>query len=255
MKIQPIVEGHGEVEALPVLLRRLIDEAQVWTVGVGRPIRRPRTRLVQEEGVTQAVRLALEQPQCGAVLVLFDGNSDCPAELGPSVEAWATAAADDIPCRVVRAHREYEAWFLAAIESLRGSRGIRTDAQPHPGAGTSSRRQGATGHVHAGGRALSGDGRPGGTERDVFRCLPPIAGPGRSASSPTRLGASFEPWGTTSPCGRRLRGSRMGEAVCHARPAPHCLRSSRRPSRPSLGRAPASSRGRDRGGAGVEATG
>ena len=168
MKIQPIVEGHGEVEALPVLLRRLIDEAQVWTVGVGRPIRRPRTRLVQEEGVTQAVRLALEQPQCGAVLVLFDGNSDCPAELGPSVEAWATAAADDIPCRVVRAHREYEAWFLAAIESLRGSRGIRTDAQPHPGAGTSSRRQGATGHVHAGGRALSGDGRPGGTERDVF---------------------------------------------------------------------------------------
>ena len=29
MKIQPIVEGHGEVEALPVLLRRLIDEAQV----------------------------------------------------------------------------------------------------------------------------------------------------------------------------------------------------------------------------------
>ena len=132
MKIQPIVEGHGEVEALPVLLRRLIDEAQAWTVGVGRPIRRPRTKLVQKEGVTQAVRLALEQPECGAVLVLFDGNSDCPAKLGPSVEAWATAAAEDTPCRVVLAHREYEAWFLAAIESLRGSRGIRTDAQPHP---------------------------------------------------------------------------------------------------------------------------
>lgn len=79
MKIQTIVEGHGEVEALPVL-RRFIDAAQVWTVGVGQPIRRPRNRLVQEDGVRRAVRLALEQPECGAVLVLLDGNSDCPAE-------------------------------------------------------------------------------------------------------------------------------------------------------------------------------
>jgi hypothetical protein len=32
----------------------------------------------------------------------------------------------------VLAHREYEAWFLAAIESLRGVRGIRADAVSHP---------------------------------------------------------------------------------------------------------------------------
>ncbi|MCY4074068.1 MAG: DUF4276 family protein [Acidobacteria bacterium] len=132
MKIQPIVEGHGEVEALPVLLRRFIDAAQVWTVGVGQPIRRPRNRLVQEDGVRQAVRLALEQPECGAVLVLLDGNTDCPAELGPTVQRWAIAAADDTPCRVVLAHREYEAWFLASIESLRGFHGVTTNAQPHP---------------------------------------------------------------------------------------------------------------------------
>ena len=132
MKIQPIVEGHGEVEALPVLLRRFIDAAQVWTVGVGQPIRRPRNRLVREDGVRQAVRLALEQPECGAVLLLLDGNSDCPAELGPTVQEWATAAADGTPCCVVLAHREYEAWFLASIESLRGFRGVTTTAQPPP---------------------------------------------------------------------------------------------------------------------------
>ena len=130
MKIQPLVEGHGEVEALPVLLRRFIDAAQVWTVGVRQPIRRPRNRLAQEDGVRQAVRLALEQPECGAVLVLLDGNSDCPAELGPTVQEWTTGAADDTPCRVVLAHREYEAWFLASIESLRGFRGVTTTAQP-----------------------------------------------------------------------------------------------------------------------------
>ena len=36
--IQPVVEGHGEVEALPVLLRRLRDEASAWKVGIGTPI-------------------------------------------------------------------------------------------------------------------------------------------------------------------------------------------------------------------------
>jgi hypothetical protein len=30
------------------------------------------------------------------------------------------------------AYREYEAWFLATIESLRGKRGIRPDADSHP---------------------------------------------------------------------------------------------------------------------------
>ncbi len=39
MIIQPIVEGYGEVEAFPVLLRRFVEEAQAWTVNIGRPIR------------------------------------------------------------------------------------------------------------------------------------------------------------------------------------------------------------------------
>ena len=84
MKIQPIVEGHGEVKAAPELLRRLIAEAQLWDVEVGRPIRMSRSRLVRETELKRAVRLALLQPDCSAVLVLFDGNSDCPAELGPT---------------------------------------------------------------------------------------------------------------------------------------------------------------------------
>ena len=61
----------------------------------------------------------------------FDGDDDCPAELGPAVQGWATDSARDIPSEVVIAHREYEAWFLAALDSLRGIRGIREDAEPH----------------------------------------------------------------------------------------------------------------------------
>ena len=130
--IQPIVEGHGEVKALPVLLRRLRDEAKAWTVQIEKPIRLSRSQLASELGMTRAVELARRQPACEAVLVVFDGDDDCPAELGPKVQGWATAAAAGLPCEVVMPHREYEAWFLAAIESLRTHALIRTDAAPHP---------------------------------------------------------------------------------------------------------------------------
>ena len=130
--IQTIVEGHGEVEALPVLLRRLLEEAKAWTVQIERPIRLSRGQLASELGMTRAVEVARRQPACEAILVVFDGDDDCPAELGPKVQGWATAAASGLPCEVVLPHREYEAWFLAAIESLRTHDLIRTDAAPHP---------------------------------------------------------------------------------------------------------------------------
>ena len=129
MKIQPVVEGHGEVEAVPILLRRLIAEAEAWQIGVGRPVRRTRHQLVHEPELTRSVGIALEQPDCGAILILFDGDDDCPAELGPYLQGVATQAARGTPCEVVIAHREYEAWFLAGFDSLRGHKMILDHAE------------------------------------------------------------------------------------------------------------------------------
>ncbi|MDE0458763.1 MAG: DUF4276 family protein [Chromatiales bacterium] len=120
MKIQPVVEGHGEAESVPILLRRLIDEAGAWQIGVGRPVRRTRHQLVHEPELTRSVGIALEQPDCGAILILLDGDDDCPAELGPCLQRVAAQAARGTPGEVVIAHREYEAWFLAGFDSLRG---------------------------------------------------------------------------------------------------------------------------------------
>lgn len=130
MTIQPIVEGHGEVQALPVLLRRLLHEMEVWEVRVGRPMRYSRGQLVRETSLKTSVEFARRQADCAAVLVLLDSDGECPAELGPRLHEWAAAAA--VPCEVVIAHREYEAWLLAAVESLRGHGGIREDAEPYP---------------------------------------------------------------------------------------------------------------------------
>ena len=39
----------------------------------------------------------------------------------------ARAARSDLPISVVLPKREFEAWFIAAVESLRGNRGLRED--------------------------------------------------------------------------------------------------------------------------------
>lgn len=129
MKIYPVVEGHGEVKALPVLLRRLLHQhALCYGMQPGEPVRRKAFEFRREDTVHNAVKLALSQPDCVAVLLLFDGEDDCPAELGAQVRTWAQAAAGDTPCEVVVAYREYETWFLASVESLRGQCRIALDA-------------------------------------------------------------------------------------------------------------------------------
>ena len=133
MKIQPIVEGHGEESAVPVLLRRLChDEARAWGVKIEKPHRRPRSQLVKQDTFRKAVRVAGLAPDTIGILVLFDADDDCPAELVLELDRWARDAAGGIPCPIVIANREYEAWFLAGIESLRGRRGIREDAASFP---------------------------------------------------------------------------------------------------------------------------
>lgn len=133
MKLYPIVEGHGEVTAVPVLLRRLLwDKAQCFGVSVGTPIRRSQSEFRHEAKVDAAVRLALSQPECAAILLLFDGEDDCPVELAAQVQVWARQAAGAVPCGVGNSYREYETWFLAALDSLRGQCRIREDASAPP---------------------------------------------------------------------------------------------------------------------------
>lgn len=132
MIIQPIVEGHGEIEAVPVLLRRLQIALGVYTFQIARPIRRKRSELATEEQVRRSVRLALGTPECGAILVMLDSDDACPRDFAPMVQNWAQTEAGPVQCEVVLPHREYEAWFIAAIESIRGLRGVRLDAVSHP---------------------------------------------------------------------------------------------------------------------------
>jgi hypothetical protein len=129
--IASIVEGDGEVPALPKVLFRLAHQLSFWHLRAPTPMRVPRGKLVAEGGIEDAVSaMAQRVGASGGVLVLLDADNDCPAILGPALLKRAQAARPDVPISVVVANREFEAWFLAAASSLAGSHGFPHDLAP-----------------------------------------------------------------------------------------------------------------------------
>lgn len=125
-----IVEGQGETDALPLLVRRVLAE-RLPSLRVLPPIRQSRSRLIETGGLERALQLArLKLGGAGAVLVVIDADDDCPAELAPALIARAQAVLPGFHVSIVFAKREFEAWFLAAAYSLRGVRGLAVDLQP-----------------------------------------------------------------------------------------------------------------------------
>jgi hypothetical protein len=124
--IAPIVEGHGEVEALPALLHRIANaEGFRGQLIVNAPIRvKAGSFLNDPEYRRKQIILAAGKAaeHNGSVLILLDCDDDCPAELGPRLLAMFVALA----------YKEYESWFLAAARSLRGHRGLPEDLEPPP---------------------------------------------------------------------------------------------------------------------------
>jgi hypothetical protein len=117
-----IVEGKGEVAAIPNLCMRILRQylgGSVWIVDRD-PIRHPRGKLVDEatksphrpchaDGLHRAVLLARQTRRADAVLVLCDSDNDCPATWGPDAARIVKAL---VPGDAVMALREYETWLL-----------------------------------------------------------------------------------------------------------------------------------------------
>jgi len=129
-----IVEGHADVEAVPVLLRRICDRILPEIhVQIERSIRVPRFRIVRENELERAVDLAARKlGSKGGILIVLDAEDDCPATLGPELLRRARRARSDVACGLVLAKREFESWFLAGAQSLSGKRGLPDDLVPPP---------------------------------------------------------------------------------------------------------------------------
>ncbi len=136
-------EGHGEVSALPVLIRRLLHEKGAANLlYVDRDvIRTSPSRLVQwnkdknqpdHSRWISRVALASRRRDIGGVLAIYDGDPKmfpvgstslfCAATAAKSMAAAALSvgAGKTFTLSVVFACSEYETWLIAGVESLAG---------------------------------------------------------------------------------------------------------------------------------------
>ena len=132
LKIGCIVEGQGDVAAVPVLIRRIAAQRYPeLVIDIPRPIRVNRNQVVRPDKLEQEVELAAQKISGkGAIFILLDSDDDCPAELGPSLLQRVSQVFRNVPIAVVLAKYEFESWFLAAAESLRGIRGLKSNINP-----------------------------------------------------------------------------------------------------------------------------
>jgi len=125
--IVPIVEGHGEVQAVPILIQRWLQHRRFhlnFSLDVKGLVRASGNGALKvahnaddELGVEHYIEYALlRRPD--AIIVILDADDDAPASLGPVLLDRARASVpSDFPICVVLAVREFEAWFLSAFPS------------------------------------------------------------------------------------------------------------------------------------------
>jgi hypothetical protein len=131
-RIACVVEGHGDVEAVPILVQRIAERYdQNLVVQVSAPVRTPKSRLIKPGELERSVEFAARRlARTGGVLVVIDADDDCPAHLGPQLLNRAQVAGIGMPVGVVLAKSEVESWFIAAAQSIAGHAGLPENLQP-----------------------------------------------------------------------------------------------------------------------------
>ena len=126
--IVPVVEGAGDVAALPELLGRILRErfnrpdvivAQGKTMVVN-----ANGRSTLENRLEKFIQYAQYKPECDAILVLLDADDYCPVALAQGLLDRCERMGLNRPVEIVCAHRCYESWFLASLDTIKGQRGI-----------------------------------------------------------------------------------------------------------------------------------
>lgn len=137
-KIYAIVEGQGEANlpnargrsAVTILTRKLLTELQCWTLfSAEKPWRMSYSEFFRDDIFERAIRSHKKYHDCAALLVLLDMDDACPITQAFELTK-RIAAMEPLPfsVAVVCAKREYEAWFLASLESIH--KGERYDNDP-----------------------------------------------------------------------------------------------------------------------------
>lgn len=132
-KLIPIVEGYGEVSAVPVLLRKILWANHCYDIQIAPPENaHGKSNLIQKDGLEKFIKLAWKEDDCGAILILIDADDECPVDLAKAFSSRVKAMGSLFPVVIIVAKRMYETWFLASITTIAGHLDIPAGLQAPP---------------------------------------------------------------------------------------------------------------------------
>ena len=131
-QIIAIVEGAGEENAVPSLIRRILWERFCrYDIGIGKSkVAKGKRNLIGR--LDDFIVYAMSEGY-SAILVLIDADEDCPIELASDLAAKASALNASVPIAIVCAKSEFETWFICSLSDSEGD-GIRRRLNMQSGA-------------------------------------------------------------------------------------------------------------------------
>lgn len=131
-KLVLVVEGDGEVEAAPVLARRILYEyfeyyeiQQIQAINAG-----SNSSITTQNGLERFLEIARRIKDCKGVIVLLDSEEkyrDYPVTLVAKLVERTKSLNLPFPVAVVCARCEYESWFLGSLHTLAGTSNLKKD--------------------------------------------------------------------------------------------------------------------------------
>ena len=86
------------------------------------------SNLTKSGGVEGFVKRAWMERDCAAILILMDADKHCALHIATDLSQRIIAMQSKVPVAIVIANCEYEAWFLASLETIAGQ-----DLEGRPG--------------------------------------------------------------------------------------------------------------------------
>jgi hypothetical protein len=133
-RIVLFVEGESDADALPKLVKKLLNEQHAWSSVTldENPFRVGEANKLMKDGFREWQRFlsaSAKRPNVGGVLLVLDGDVKkvagrdfCAATVAKSLAEAAKKPGGGVlfSVAVVFARQEYESWLIAGIESLAG---------------------------------------------------------------------------------------------------------------------------------------
>ncbi len=116
-----VVEGHGDVIAVPCLVSRAAAHFDRALACCDPPIRAGEAKRLRRPGeLERYLIMAASRPEASRVLVLLDLDDGCPVEYFQNFYQRSLQARERCgkPIHFCFCKREFESWFLADFESM-----------------------------------------------------------------------------------------------------------------------------------------